>query len=124
MPTDRQRRLEETLDAVAAQPGFLGALLVTRDGFCLLNRSAKLPAPETLSAMTATMLGAAEAALAEIGGDAAPRVAVETPRHRMLVVGATAEVCIVGITDASVPAADLAARLDVAAGTVAKLLDG
>lgn len=124
MATDRQQRLQETLDAVVAQAGVLGALLVTRDGFCMMNRVAKVPAAETLSAMTATMLGAAEAALAEVGGEGTPRVTLETKARRMVVVTATDELLLVGISDTSVRAEDLAARLEAAAQTVAKLVSG
>lgn len=124
MATDRQQRLQETLDAVVAQPGVFGALLVTRDGFCMMNRCAKVPAAETLSAMTATLLGAAEAALAEVGGEGTPRVVIESKHRRMLVVAATEELLLVGVTDVSVRAEDFASRLDVAAQTVAKLVSG
>lgn len=123
MPTD-QRRLEETLDAVV-EDGVLGAMLVTRDGFCMMNRCRAVPAPETLSAMTATMLGAAEAALGEMGGgEGPPRVHLETPTRRVLVLAVTPELLLVGVSDPTVPAETLRARLDKAAEIVARIVPG
>lgn len=124
MATDRQQRLQETLDQVVAHPGVTGALLITRDGFSMMNRCPRLPAPETFAAMSATMLGAAEAALGELGDGKTPRVVVESDRRRIITVGATEELLLVTVTETSLRLDDVMPRLEAAAQTVAKLVAG
>ncbi len=124
MATDRQQRLQEALDHLVGHDGVQGALVVTRDGFVILNLCPSLPAPETFAAMSATLVGAAEAAMGELGREPVPRVVVETPERRVAATVATDELLVIAVTDRSTDADDLWPKLEATAQTVAKLVAG
>lgn len=122
MLTDKQKRLQDTLDGLGAQPGVRGAVLVSRDGFCMMNRCPAMPAAETFSAMSATLFGAAEAAFAEFANDGPRRVIVESASARMVAEGAGGELILVAVLDASKPLADALKQVTAAAADVARAM--
>lgn len=122
MASDKQERLRETLEKLSAEPGVAGALLVSRDGFCILNACPALPAPETFAAMTATLLGAAEASFGEAGGGPARKAIVEGESNRIVAVGVNEEYILVALTELALPADRAAARVEDAASQVASVL--
>lgn len=95
MLSDRQARLQPLLDRLLDEDGLQGAVLVSRDGFCMMNRIPRLPGADTFSAMSATLIGAADAAFGELGEDRVSGVLVETPKSRMAVVNVTREMVLV-----------------------------
>lgn len=120
--TPRQTRLQETLDQLVARPGTRGALLVSRDGFCMMNNFDSLPAAETFSAMSATLVGAAEAAFAEFGSDGPTRVVIESTRTRMVAEGAGGEMLLVALTEASAPLDETLKDVSAATSEIARIL--
>lgn len=114
MATDRQQRLQEVLDRLVKDAALNGALLVSRDGFCMMNRMARLTMPDTFSAMGATLVGAAEAAFGELGEEMPVRVSVETATSRMLIRGVTGELLLVLIGDLDKPTESLNGQTDAA----------
>lgn len=124
LPTTTQIRLQEALDALVASARLQGALLVTRDGFCILNRLPALPAAETLSAMGATLVGAAEAALAELNASGHVSVLVDDGRLRLLAEGAGREHLLFVVADKSQPLERLLEETRATATLVARALGG
>lgn len=77
-----------------------GSALISRDGLVI---AANLPSEldrETFSAMSATMVAAAETAAFEMRRGAPARVIVETPDLKMLALGASSETVLVGLAGA------------------------
>lgn len=122
--TDKQQRLEEALKRLVGDGEVRGAVLVSRDGFCVLNQFNRLPSPETFSAMSATLVGAAEAALSELGVRHATRVVVSTETDRLVTVGATDELLLVALLDGDAALEASLGRIDEAARSVAKIVGG
>jgi len=102
----------------------LGAILLTRDGFAVLNRCPRLPAPETFAAMGATLLAAAEAALAELGTVEPAHIVFEAGKTRIVVRGVSDQLVLATISE---PGADLdkvLPRVDDTAALVGKIVAG
>lgn len=121
---DRQQRLDRLLADLATQDGVHGAALVSRDGLCVkavgqlnLNR-------ETFSAMSATVMGAAEIALGDVEGGRARSVVAATDKARMIMVGATGELLLIAYARADAPVDRLLRRMEDAAADVAAVVAG
>lgn len=76
------------------------AAIVSRGG--LLLKAIPEDTDNTLAAMTAIMLGAAEAALSEVGKAMPDRIIVETGECRIVVMGAGQEMLLTAIIDKEV----------------------
>lgn len=79
-------RAQVALDGLVAK-GLLGAGIVGRDGLPLLLRFSRPVGDETFGAMAAAALGAAEAALAELGGRGPVSLTIESAGLRIAVAG-------------------------------------
>jgi predicted regulator of Ras-like GTPase activity (Roadblock/LC7/MglB family) len=122
---ERQQRLQAMLKQLVAQPGIVGAALVSRDGIRVMDLwKREIFNKETFSAMSATLMGAAEIALAETGGAKARRVIAETSGGRMAVVGSGGELVLVALGDASLPLDKFLAAVEGAADLVPKIVVG
>lgn len=119
---DKQQRLMGTLDYLMDEKGVLGAALITRDGICLMNRLVRELSPEIFSAMTATLMGAAETALAEVAAGPTRRVIAETEKMKMIVVGATEELLLVALVEASLSLDRLIPLVEGAVDNVTEIL--
>lgn len=124
MMMDRQERLVGLLHDLLKQPGVLGAALVSRDGLSVKTVGTVEMNRETFSAMSATLVGAAEIALAEIDGGKPRSIVCHADRVRLVLVGATHDLLLVAYAkqDASLDA--LVPRLEAAAGNVAAIVSG
>lgn len=122
---ERQQRLQAMLKQLVAQPGIIGAALVSRDGIRVMDLwKREIFNKETFSAMSATLMGAAEIALAETGGAKARRVIAETSGGRMAVVGSSGELVLVALGDTSMPLEKFLAAVEGAADLVPKIVVG
>ena len=121
---DRQARLDALLQDLAKEPGVLGASLVSRDGLAVKTVGAVEMNRETFSAMSATLVGAAEIALAEIDGGKPRSIACHTERVNLVLVGATHDLLLVAYAKSDAPLDALARRLEAAAGNVAAIVAG
>ena len=121
---DRQKRLEDALATVSAQEGVLGAAIVSRDGLCVKATGHLNLDRETFSAMSATVMGAAEIALGDVDGGRARSVVATTERAKMVVVGATRELLLIAYARADAPDAGLVRRMEDAAANVAAAVSG
>lgn len=105
--SDTRGQAQEILEALVAQ-GMMGAGLVGRDGLPLLLRFPRPVQEETFSAMTAALLGAAEAALLEMAEQAPAVVTVEAGRMRLAIAGLDDVHILVVAAPTSLPASQLA----------------
>lgn len=95
--------------------------IVTRDGV-LMGISTNINKPETFAAMSATMLGAAETATAELGKGLPNRVIVESSKSRIIVTGAGPKAILVVLTKPSAGLGLILVELEKAADKVKELL--
>lgn len=121
---DRHERLNRLLDELAAQPGVRGAALVSRDGLGVKSVGAQELARETFSAMSATLMGAAEIAMGEIDPSRMRFVVAQTDRGKAVVIPATPDLLLVVYADANAPLEALVSRAQAAAGSVATVVAG
>lgn len=121
---DRQQRLERVLAEVSAHEGVLGAAIVSRDGLCVKAAGRLNLDRETFSAMSATVMGAAEIALGDVEGGRARSVVATTDHAKMVVVGATRELLLIAYARADAQDAGLVRRLEDAAANVAQAVAG
>ena len=121
---DRQERLEQLLQELSKQPGVLGAALVSRDGLSVRAQGRQELHRETFSAMSATVMGAAEIAFAELSPDRMKRLIAETSNAKLLILGATPDLLLIVYAQADSALADLVPRAEAAAATVANLVTG
>lgn len=121
---DRQKRLEDALAEVNAQEGVLGAAIVSRDGLCVKSMGKLNLDRETFSAMSATVMGAAEIALGDVQGGRARSVVASTDEAKLVVVGATRELLLLAYARADAPEQTLIRRMEQAAANVAAAVSG
>lgn len=119
-PSTRQGA-EELLDALLAQPGIRGAMLLSRDGFPVLARSTQITAPDTFAAMQAASLGAAELAYEGVGGATHLTLMVDLGPWRFLTRGAGDSYILVAQMDAQADLNLATEGLAAACGRLAKL---
>lgn len=121
---EKQTRLEALLDTIAKEPGVLGASLVSRDGLAVRSSGKLGLSRETFSAMTATYMGAAEIALAELDGGKMQHVVASTDRMKLIVLGATRDLLLVVCTQADVAHDKILPRIEAAAQNIAVVVSG
>lgn len=121
---DRQHRLETLLEELCKEKGVLGAALVSRDGLAVRASGKLAIGRETFSAMTATFVGAAEIALAEMDGGKTLHIIATTDRVKLIAVGATRDLLLVACTEADAPHERFLPRLEAAAQNVALVVAG
>jgi predicted regulator of Ras-like GTPase activity (Roadblock/LC7/MglB family) len=121
---DSHQRLEALLEELASEKGVLGAALISRDGLAVRASGKLAQSRETFSAMTATVMGAAEIAIAELDGGKAHHLIVTTDRLKLIIVGATRDLLLVTATQADSAHDKLIPRLESAAQNVALVVSG
>lgn len=90
-----------TLERLRRDHGLLGALLVSRDGFTVLNACPGLDDPERFSAMQATALGAAEATLARPASMAKVTIVMDTHGSRFVSRAIDASLIVIAMMPAT-----------------------
>lgn len=103
----KEARLRQVLEALNRQKGVLGSTVITRDGICILNVQPRIPTPETFSAMSAALVGAAEAALLQVNAHQVEHIEVHAGEHRVIAVGASNEILLVVLAQATANSQDL-----------------
>ena len=121
---DRQERLEQLLNELSKQPGVMGAALVSRDGLSVRSTGKQELRRETFSAMSATVMGAAEIAFAELAPDRLRRLIAETDAGKLIIMGATPDLLLIVYAHADAAIADIVPRAEAAAASVASLAAG
>ena len=121
---DRQQRLEALLDELSMEKGVLGTALLSRDGLAVRATGKLAQGRETFSAMSATVMGAAEIALSELDGGKTLHLIATTDRLKLLIVGATRDLLLVACIQADASHEKLLPRLESAAQNVALVVSG
>jgi predicted regulator of Ras-like GTPase activity (Roadblock/LC7/MglB family) len=116
--------IDAILTRLAGQEGVTGAALVSRDGLCLRSVGKSDLSRETFSAMSATVMGAAEIALRELDGGPARSIVASTEHVMFVVVGASRELLVVVSASADTAVAPLVSSVERAAIELAKAISG
>lgn len=97
MPETKKEVLAKILGKLKQSVGADAAAVVTRDGLLVASNLSTNVDGETLAAMTATMVGAAETAMSELKKKDITRVVVESKESKLISTGAgqTILVCMV-----------------------------
>jgi predicted regulator of Ras-like GTPase activity (Roadblock/LC7/MglB family) len=122
--TDHPSRVDAILARLTQETGVLGAALISRDGLCVRSAGRSELNRETFSAMSATVMGAAEIALRELDGGATRSIVASTDKVMVVVVGASREMLVVASANADVAIHALVGQVQQAAAEVAKVLAG
>lgn len=125
MVGEAKERLSQILEDHLDVEGVMGTSLVSRDGIPVLSRLTERMEEMPFSllvegAMTATLMGAAEVAVQEVGGGPPRRVVVETEKVNMVLVGVSDDLILVTVAESSAVLADLLEAVDAAAGNVSE----
>ena len=118
------QRIGHLLDEVAQEKGVLGVALISRDGLAVKATGRQEMGRETFSAMTATLMGAAEIALSDLAGEKAKTVIATTDRLTLVIVGVSRDLLLVASAQADVPIPKVVSRLEEAAKAVAAAVGG
>ena len=122
--SDRQTRIEALLNDLVAREKLLGAAIISRDGLCVKALGRLDTNRETFSAMSATVMGAAEIAMGELEGGKTRSIIASTERVTMVLVGASGDLILVGYAPAGSSIASIVPRLESAAKEVAIAVAG
>jgi hypothetical protein len=96
--SDIAKKLQIVLDDLKQVGSVEAAAIVSRDGLLIRVDIPSKPHAEAFGAMSATMLGAAETAMAEIGVSLPNRVIVESKHGLLIVTGAGSRGILVVLT--------------------------
>jgi predicted regulator of Ras-like GTPase activity (Roadblock/LC7/MglB family) len=121
--SDARGRAEAALEGLVGK-GLLGAALVGRDGLPVLARLPAAVQPETFCAMAAALVGAAEAALLEVGEKADATASIIAGGHRLAVAGLDDRHLLVLLAPASLADAALAGAIAGGRKSLADILGG
>ncbi len=72
--------------------------VISRDGLLIAGEACSGRSAEALAAMTATLLGAAETAMDEIGGGVPSQATVTAKKHSLIVMGAGPQALLAVVT--------------------------
>jgi len=108
---DKQQAIRDALQA-ALRDGFVAASLVTRDGINVQTTDSRVGSPETFAAMSAALVGAAEAALFERGVIDAVRVVAHTPTGSLVAVGVSDDLLLVLLAEKTKSLGELQTNAD------------
>ena len=87
--------LEDVVVDMDRVKGIEGSAIISRDGLVVVSHLPAKVDKELFSAMSATMLGAAETAMTELGRGIMDQVMVETRESKMLTLGSGPETLLV-----------------------------
>jgi predicted regulator of Ras-like GTPase activity (Roadblock/LC7/MglB family) len=79
--------------------GVDSSAVVTRDGLLIASDISDAVDAETFAAMTATMVGAAETAMNEVGAGIPDRVIVESKKSKIISIGAGEKALLIVMTE-------------------------
>ncbi len=121
---DKRGAAEASLAKLVGADGLMGAALVGRDGLPVMSRFARPVQPETFSAMSAALLGAAEAAIQELSEEGTARATIEAGSIRLVVTGLDKDYLFVAAGPSSLGAARMTKLVDDAVSDLRKILGG
>lgn len=120
----RPEQLERLLADLSRLPGAMGAAILTRDGLGVRASGRPELSRETFSAMSATLVGAAEIALSELAAGRVRAIVTFTERAKLVLLGATSDLVLVIYARPDAPTDSLVQAAESAAGAVASVVAG
>ncbi len=93
----------EVLRGLSEGDGVFGACLVSRDGLPVLSEWPHPADLDTISAMGAALMGAAETSLLEFGDRELETVLVVSRNMRLVIIGVDAEMLLLAAMDRTLP---------------------
>lgn len=115
--------IEEILRAFKTIGGVEASAVVTRDGLLVASDTSTDVDAETFAAMSASMVGSAETAIAEVKAGTTARVIVETENSKMIALGAGPKALFVVLTKRDVPLGLILLKMGDAARKISSLVD-
>ncbi len=101
--TQARQECAEVLQGLAAKQGVFGACLVSRDGLPVLSEWPHPADLDTISAMGAALMGAAETSVREFGERDLETVLVVSQGMRLVIMGVDDELLLLTAMDRSLP---------------------
>lgn len=117
-------RLQMVIDDLKQVGDIEAVAIVSRDGLLILVDMPSKSHAEAFGAMSATMLGAAETAMAEIGGGVPNRVIVESKHGLLVVTGAGSRAILVVLTKDDKTMGLVLVEVEKAVERVKEILEG
>ena len=114
---ERAKRILEDLRSTDIE----ASSIVSRDGILIYSDIPNELHPDTFAAMSATMLGAAEAAMDELKKGIPERVIVETKGERLIATGAGSKALLVAIASSSTNLDSILDKINNAAEKIEEL---
>ncbi len=101
--TQARQECAEVLSGLAAKPGVHGACLISRDGLPVLSDWQHPADLDTISAMGAALMGAAETSLLEFGDRQLETVLVVSHGMRLVIIGVDDELLLLTAMERTLP---------------------
>ena len=98
-----QSLIKTSLRELKKVGGIDSSAVVTRDGLLVAADISEAVDAETFAAMTATMVGAAETAMGEVGAGNPERVIVESGTVKIISMGAGPKTLLIVLTESDAP---------------------
>ncbi len=98
-----RQECSQVLQGLATKDGVFGACLVSRDGLPVLSEWPHPADLDTIAAMGAALMGAAETSLREFGDDRLETVLVVSHDMRLVIIGVDDELLLLTAMDRSMP---------------------
>ena len=96
----QQKRYKAILNTLSLSADIEHCFIISRDGLLISPESCKNINPHAFAAMTATLLGAAEAAVDELGGGVPSHVTVTMKNMTIIAMGASPQKLLSVVTTA------------------------
>lgn len=96
----QNKRYKNILSDLKSEADVEQSFIISRDGLLIAAEASSGTSAQALAAMTATLLGAAETAMDEIGSGVPSHVTVETKKYSLIIMGAGPQALLVVATSA------------------------
>ncbi|MGC9308531.1 MAG: roadblock/LC7 domain-containing protein [Thermoplasmatota archaeon] len=94
----QNKQYKNILSDLEAEVDIEQSFIISRDGLLISAEACSGTSPEAMAAMTATLLGAAETAMDEIGSGVPSHVMVDTKKYSLIVMGAGPQALLAVVT--------------------------
>jgi predicted regulator of Ras-like GTPase activity (Roadblock/LC7/MglB family) len=93
----------DVLRSLSSRDGVLGSCLISRDGLPVLSEWANAADLDTIAAMGAALMGAAETSLLEFGERELETVLIVSQNMRLVIIGVDEELLLLAAMDRTLP---------------------
>lgn len=117
-----QSLIKTALHELKRVGGIDSSAVVTRDGLLVASDISEGVDAETFAAMSATMVGAAETAMSEVGASNPERVIVESETVKIISMGAGPKTLLIVLTESDAPLGLVLLKIAETAEKINKLI--